>query len=44
VIDSIYQMKEKADAADVELQAARKALEDQYDAARRARALPGWLR
>lgn len=44
VIYSIYQMKEKADAAEAELGAAGKALEDLYTEARRAGALPGWLR
>jgi hypothetical protein len=44
VIYSIYQMKEKADAAEAELHAAEQALEDLYTDARRAGALPGWLR
>lgn len=44
VIYSIYQMKEIADAAEAELRAAEKALEDLYDEARHAGALPGWLR
>jgi hypothetical protein len=44
VIYSIYQMKAKADEADAELGAAQKALEDLYTEARRAGALPGWLR
>jgi hypothetical protein len=44
VIYSIYQMKEKADAAEAELHAAEQSLEDLYTDARRAGALPGWLR
>jgi hypothetical protein len=44
VIYSIYQMKEKADAAETELRAAEKALEDLFEEARHAGALPGWLR
>lgn len=44
VIHSIYKMKELADAADRELAAARPALEDLLEEARRAGALPGWLR
>src|SRR5262245_30264295 len=44
VIYSQQTMKERADAAEAELLAAKQALEDLYDEARRAGALPGWLR
>jgi hypothetical protein len=44
VIYSIYAMKERADEAKAELRAAEKALEDLADEARRAGALPEWLR
>lgn len=44
VIYSIYQMKAKADAAEAELKAAEKAIEDLYAEARHEGALPGWLR
>jgi len=44
VMYSIYQMKEKADAAEVELRAAEKALEDLLEEGRKAGAQPGWLR
>ncbi len=44
VIYSQRDMKEMADRAQTELAEARKALEDLFDEARRAGALPGWLR
>jgi hypothetical protein len=44
VIYSIQTMKQKADAAEAELKAAQQALEDLDQEARRAGALPGWLR
>ncbi len=44
VIYSVYQMKERADAAAAELAETQKALEDLLEEARRAGALPGWLR
>jgi len=37
-------MKDKADAAEAELRAAEKALEDLFEDARHAGALPGWPR
>jgi type IV secretory pathway VirB10-like protein len=43
-IHSIYRMKEAADAAAAELTAAQAALEAVLTEARRAGALPGWLR
>jgi len=44
VIYSIYQMKEKADAAAAELASAQAALENVLEEGRRAGAQPGWLR
>lgn len=44
VMYSLHQMKERADAVEAELRAAETALEDLYQEARRAGALPGWLR
>jgi len=44
VIFSVERMKEKADAAEAELRAAEKALEDLLEEGRKAGALPGWLR
>jgi hypothetical protein len=44
VIYSIHQMKQRADAAEAELRSAEAALEDLFVEARRAGALPGWLR
>jgi len=44
VIYSIHQLKAQADLAAAELAAAEKALESLLDEARRAGALPGWLR
>jgi hypothetical protein len=44
VIDSAQAMKARADRAESELHAAEKALENLADEARRAGALPGWLR
>jgi hypothetical protein len=41
---SAHRLKQLADAADAELAAARKALEDLLDEGRRAAAMPGWLR
>jgi hypothetical protein len=43
-IYSMYQMKAMADAAEAELKAAQATLEDELTEARRAGALPGWLR
>jgi hypothetical protein len=44
VIYSQQQMKVMADAAQIHIEAARKDLDDLLDQARRAGALPGWLR
>jgi hypothetical protein len=44
VIYSVHTMKSRADEAEAELRAAEKALEELADEARRAGALPGWLR
>ena len=44
VIYSIHQMKAMADEAAAEIRQAQEALDDLLDEARRAGALPGWLR